>query len=350
MTERWVWTCTTDSSSVILLKVCHKGGEGSQGLKLESSANCCVYFASNRLCKVKYAVQDFSPLARCLTHCHTTSHTSSHHTTTHTSSHHHTTNHTSSHRHNTTHISHYHLRIITLSHYHPHIIIVTLPPAHHHILVFILFFLLLLLSTTPPTVAPASQYTNPVRLFINGTQTTGSRGTVQILYNGTWGSVCDDFWGFSNAQVVCRMLGYTNAIQAYGNAYFGQLTGPILLDNMQCTGQESELGDCQHLPWGQHNCVHGEDAGVSCTSEFCCVGVYVCGCICGVCMWCVCVVCYYMWVCLCCVYVCLCTFVFVVCMCGVLYVYVWCVVCTCGCVFLLCVCVCVCVHVCACCP
>ena len=40
MTERWVWTCTTDSSSVILLKVCHKGGEGSQGLKLESSANC----------------------------------------------------------------------------------------------------------------------------------------------------------------------------------------------------------------------------------------------------------------------------------------------------------------------
>ena len=66
MTERWVWTCTTDSSSVILLKVCHKGGEGSQGFNVESSANCVVYFASNRQCKVKYAVQDFSPLARCL--------------------------------------------------------------------------------------------------------------------------------------------------------------------------------------------------------------------------------------------------------------------------------------------
>ena len=133
------------------------------------------------------------------------------------------------------------------------------------------------------------------------------------------------------------MLGYTNAIQAYSNAYFGQLTGPILLDNVQCTGQESELGDCQHLPWGQHNCVHGEDAGVSCTSEFCCVGVYVCGCICGVwsvmwCVWCVLCTCG----CVCVVCVCLCVHV-CICMCGVLHIHVG--VCFC----------CVCVRVCACC-
>lgn len=115
--------------------------------------------------------------------------------------------------------------------------------------------------------APATQFANPVRLYLNGTLTNGPRGTVQILYNGTWGSVCDDFWGFSNAVVVCRMLGYVTAIQAFGNAYFGQLTGPIHLDNVQCTGQERELGDCQHQPWGAHNCIHGEDAGVACTNN-----------------------------------------------------------------------------------
>ena len=169
----------------------------------------------------------------------------------------------------------------------------------------------------PDFAAPPVQFTNPVRLYINGSLTTGNRGTVQIWYNGTWGSVCDDFWGFSNALVVCRMLGYTNAIQAYTSAYFGQLTGPIHLDNVQCTGQERELGDCQHLPWGLHNCVHGEDAGVACTSEcpymVCCLWCPYMVCACGVLIWCVPVVSLY-GVCLWCPYM--------VCACGVL---IWCV-------------------------
>ena len=64
------------------------------------------------------------------------------------------------------------------------------------------------------------------------------------------------------------MLGYTGVVQAYSFAYFGQAPGPIWLDNVICTGQEAELGNCQHLPWGQHNCIHQEDAGVACTSKW----------------------------------------------------------------------------------
>ena len=104
----------------------------------------------------------------------------------------------------------------------------------------------------------------PVRL-VDGMDDT--EGRVEIFYDGEWGTVCDDLWGLVDAHVVCREIGCPNgAIAAPLRAEFGQGTGTIWIDNVQCTGNENYLSECPHIGWGVHNCAHSEDAGVRCNS------------------------------------------------------------------------------------
>ena len=88
---------------------------------------------------------------------------------------------------------------------------------------------------------------------------------MEIFHNNEWGTVCDDIWNTNNVRVVCRELGYSNVGgTAYSSAHFGQGSGRIWLDDVDCAGDESSLGSCSHMEWGLHNCDHNEDAGASC--------------------------------------------------------------------------------------
>ena len=57
---------------------------------------------------------------------------------------------------------------------------------------------------------------------------------------------------------------FTSGAIARGSAYFGQGTGSILLDDVQCTGNEVSIFSCYHNSIGLHDCGHNDDAGVVC--------------------------------------------------------------------------------------
>ena len=92
-----------------------------------------------------------------------------------------------------------------------------------------------------------------------------SEGRVEIFYNDTWGTVCDDYWDLRDAIVVCRQLGYSSALTAKGKASFDPGIGKIWLDDVECLGNESSIDMCPSNEWGVHNCGHNEDASVVCT-------------------------------------------------------------------------------------
>ena len=109
-----------------------------------------------------------------------------------------------------------------------------------------------------------------VRL-VNGSN--NNEGRVEIRVNGTWGTICDGYFSYNDALVVCRMLGYATADRPARPNAFGIGTYSPLLYSVYCRGTEQSILDCYQ--YGS-SCYQDVSAGVLCSDG----KLVVCVCLC----------------------------------------------------------------------
>ena len=93
---------------------------------------------------------------------------------------------------------------------------------------------------------------------------TSRDGRVEIYHNGRWGTVCPDNWDVNEVRVVCKYLGYSGE-GAVQNTFQGG-GGPVWISGLNCTGNETNIAECDHVGWeiSDPGCNYAIQAGLTC--------------------------------------------------------------------------------------
>ena len=67
-----------------------------------------------------------------------------------------------------------------------------------------------------------------------------------------------------DADVVCKELGYPGVEDTFVSGDFGTGNGPILIDGVECSGNETSFFDCPSNEYYTNNCSHDQDVGIKC--------------------------------------------------------------------------------------
>ena len=99
--------------------------------------------------------------------------------------------------------------------------------------------------------------------LVNGK--TPAEGTVELLYNNTWGTYCN-LTMRREAEVLCKMLGYPSGFRDKYSVPMSS-SSTVWLSDVGCRGTETSIADCDHDGWGQTDkCIH--EAVVACQSNY----------------------------------------------------------------------------------
>jgi hypothetical protein len=95
---------------------------------------------------------------------------------------------------------------------------------------------------------------------------TATEGRLEMITaGGGWGTVCDDFFGVTEAKVACRQMGlpWTEATTVSKVVRPGVLA--FVMDNVECDGTESSLQACTYKR--SNNCEADEAVSVICAGS-----------------------------------------------------------------------------------
>ena len=113
---------------------------------------------------------------------------------------------------------------------------------------------------------------------LGGIGSTESEGYVEALgTDGQWAGICDNSFDIFDAHVICKMLGFSTAIEALTNSTADDLYGTapsgsnFTLNNLDCSGSESSVFDCPLTGEVSENCEATKIAGVRCA----CVSYFI---------------------------------------------------------------------------
>ncbi|XP_060552053.1 scavenger receptor cysteine-rich type 1 protein M130-like, partial [Ruditapes philippinarum] len=93
-------------------------------------------------------------------------------------------------------------------------------------------------------------------------------GRVKIEHNRIKGSVCSESFSNENVKVLCAMLGYnfTDMFLWENDMHTFYSPTPVTVNGLDCTGNETDIQECNSRPWGQTNCSENEAVAINCNT------------------------------------------------------------------------------------
>ena len=103
----------------------------------------------------------------------------------------------------------------------------------------------------------------PVMLISYENNVNGGR--VEVYYQGTWGTVCNQGWNIKDANVICRQLGFKAGTLFEYDSTAQPGNGTLWLKDLDCAGNESSITFCSRGSWNMTSgCSHQQDASLIC--------------------------------------------------------------------------------------
>merc|ERR1719228_314596 len=92
---------------------------------------------------------------------------------------------------------------------------------------------------------------------------------VNVKVNGQWGGVCEDAVGLSEADVICKQMGFEQGAETVFKGQMTDTNDPILLFDMKCNGDENHISECKFEDHAEHHhvCQEIQKAGIKCKRQ-----------------------------------------------------------------------------------